>query len=273
MDCTPGDPDEDGRTSPADAVAVLRAGGDALFGAPASARMLCTGDLNRDGVLGSSDAVAVLRRVVGLDRATGSHATTASIALQDRDEAIALRIDDAAAAEVLLAIGDARFAGSNMTEGDGVVVSRTNGGRLAVLAAHTGATDRVIELRFEGRASVAIERAHAFDAAGDHLRTRFDRAPVRRVPASDRFLGAFPNPFNPSTRLRFALDAPATVRFEIVDATGRRVRTIVHEAAAGEGEVVWRGLDDQGRSVASGVYFVRMVGDHGVSTGRVTLLE
>src|SRR5690606_20221048 len=37
----------------------------------------------------------------------------------------------------------------------------------------------------------------------------------------------YPNPFNPSTVIPFALDAAAAVRLEVFDAMGRRVATLV----------------------------------------------
>ena len=60
-----------------------------------------------------------------------------------------------------------------------------------------------------------------------------------------------PNPFNPSTTIRY--DVPnggARVSIAVFDVTGRRVRSLVDEARpAGEQSVVWDGYDDAGRKV------------------------
>lgn len=75
--------------------------------------------------------------------------------------------------------------------------------------------------------------------------------------------GATPNPFNPSTTLRFEVPGTAgaqvPTRLEIYDLSGRHVRTL-HSGplAPGAHSLVWQGQDDQGRSVASGVYFARL---------------
>ncbi len=79
------------------------------------------------------------------------------------------------------------------------------------------------------------------------------------TPRTERLLSSAPNPFNPSTTLRFELSSPARAVLEIYDASGARVATLLVEARpAGVGEVMWNGTDASGRSVASGVYFARL---------------
>jgi hypothetical protein len=69
-----------------------------------------------------------------------------------------------------------------------------------------------------------------------------------------------PNPFNPSTTIRY--DVPAgggAVTLRIYDASGRLVRTLQDgPQAAGQKTAVWNGRDDRGRGVVSGVYFYRL---------------
>ena len=68
-----------------------------------------------------------------------------------------------------------------------------------------------------------------------------------------------PNPFNPSTTIKYDLAEPAFVELKIYSVTGQVVRTLVAEQqAAGRYQVVWDGKDDQGRLVASGVYTYRL---------------
>ena len=74
----------------------------------------------------------------------------------------------------------------------------------------------------------------------------------------------FPNPFNPATAIQFRVPSPGgRVALAVYDLSGRLVRTLVDgEKNGGEHTVVWRGLDDSGRQVGSGVYFYRLeVGD------------
>lgn len=76
----------------------------------------------------------------------------------------------------------------------------------------------------------------------------------------------FPNPFNPSTTIRFALPAQGQVSVRIYDIAGRLVRTLVDEVLdAAVHEIQWAGADDRGHQVSSGVYFYRVIaGDHDV---------
>jgi len=94
------------------------------------------------------------------------------------------------------------------------------------------------------------------------------------APLAFRLVGAFPNPFNPSTTIRFDLPRSSQVELMIYDVAGRRVRTLVRETReAGPHEVTWRGLDERGRPVVSGVYFCRLRAGNQEETSRVTLLK
>jgi len=72
---------------------------------------------------------------------------------------------------------------------------------------------------------------------------------------------AYPNPFNPSTSLRFDLPEASTVRVTIYDVTGREIWSLQNGGAnyaAGRHELVWRGVDNRNQPLAAGLYFVEM---------------
>jgi hypothetical protein len=87
-------------------------------------------------------------------------------------------------------------------------------------------------------------------------------SPIRTVtvPAWEVSLGQnVPNPFNPSTSIRFVLAERASVRLAVYDAAGRHVRTLLDGAReAGPHDAAWDGRDDGGRVQAAGVYFYRL---------------
>jgi hypothetical protein len=73
-------------------------------------------------------------------------------------------------------------------------------------------------------------------------------------------LTAAPNPFHGVATFRFAVPDHATnARVEIFDVKGRRVRVL--SPRAGAAEVLWRGRNDAGQRLASGVYFARLMVD------------
>jgi subtilisin family serine protease len=93
--------------------------------------------------------------------------------------------------------------------------------------------------------------------------------------AAPAALAGYPNPFNPRTTLRFSLEAAAPVTLEIHDLAGRLVRRLVGGSlAAGEHEVVWNGLDEAGKGVASGQYLARLRTDgRAAVTRKLTLVR
>jgi hypothetical protein len=70
---------------------------------------------------------------------------------------------------------------------------------------------------------------------------------------------ASPNPFNPETSIAYTVrnDGPVTMR--IYSVSGRLVRTLKsgEHTVAGTHEVRWNGINEQGRHVPSGIYFVK----------------
>jgi hypothetical protein len=80
------------------------------------------------------------------------------------------------------------------------------------------------------------------------------------IPQTYRLYPNVPNPFNPTTSIRY--DVPAgggMVTFRIYDVSGKLIQTVLDGSqTAGQRTVTWNGRDSQGRSVASGVYFYRL---------------
>ena len=83
-----------------------------------------------------------------------------------------------------------------------------------------------------------------------------------------------PNPFNSQTVISYHLLRPGPARVEVFALTGQRV-AVLHEGPqkAGQHRLHWDGRDDQGRSLASGVYLYRLVSDEGAQTRKLILLR
>jgi len=83
-----------------------------------------------------------------------------------------------------------------------------------------------------------------------------------------------PNPTRGPTTLYYRLASPAPVAAAVFDVRGRRVRTLSPAVgASGRSAVEWDGRDEEGRGVASGIYFVRVTAGDEARTRRVQVLR
>ena len=79
------------------------------------------------------------------------------------------------------------------------------------------------------------------------------------TPISDRLLGNYPNPFNPSTRVDYSIASASYVELSVYDLLGRRLKIIESgRLQPGDHFTTWDGKNDDGKDMPSGVYFVRM---------------
>lgn len=70
----------------------------------------------------------------------------------------------------------------------------------------------------------------------------------------------YPNPFNPTTTIRYQVAKESKVTLTIYNLLGQKVKTLVNEkVAAGDYHVVWDGSNNNGERVGSGIYFLKMV--------------
>jgi hypothetical protein len=88
-------------------------------------------------------------------------------------------------------------------------------------------------------------------------------------------LQIMPNPFNPTTMIRYTSIGATPLRLTIYAVAGRRVRTLVDgsTSTAGEHLIEWDGTDQQGRAVASGIYLLRLEQEQQFLTRRLILLK
>lgn len=94
------------------------------------------------------------------------------------------------------------------------------------------------------------------------------------LPAVLELADNFPNPFNPTTTIRFGLPREERVVLDVFDVRGRLVNSLLNETRpAGYHTVVWDGEDHQGAPVASGVYQYRVVAGDLVISKRMVLVK
>ncbi len=96
-----------------------------------------------------------------------------------------------------------------------------------------------------------------------------------QIPAATTLLqGNYPNPFNPETIIRFSLATAGDVKLNIYNLKGQKIRTLVDdELPVAEHAILWDGVDDTHKKVASGVYFYTLkTGDYR-STKKMLLIK
>ena len=97
------------------------------------------------------------------------------------------------------------------------------------------------------RLAVEADSDGSSDMAGDE------------IPQSYELMQNFPNPFNPSTTITYALPAQGPVSLIVYDALGREVTRLVDNVQPeGYHTVQWSGVNSAGGQVSTGVYFYRL---------------
>jgi flagellar hook assembly protein FlgD len=86
-----------------------------------------------------------------------------------------------------------------------------------------------------------------------------DDATGGTTPAINHMAQNFPNPFNPSTTIKFGLKARGPVSVKVYNVAGGLVRTLVDDVRdAGSHSIVWDATNNRGMAVASGIYLLEM---------------
>ncbi|UCD17550.1 MAG: T9SS type A sorting domain-containing protein, partial [Candidatus Zixiibacteriota bacterium] len=84
----------------------------------------------------------------------------------------------------------------------------------------------------------------------------------------------YPNPFNPSTQIAFSVPAPMQATLEVYNVLGKKVITLFDGIAdAGRNVVTWNGVNSDGASVASGIYFYRIKAENFIQTRKMVLMK
>ncbi|MCP4291561.1 MAG: DUF1565 domain-containing protein [bacterium] len=98
----------------------------------------------------------------------------------------------------------------------------------------------------------------------------FTAATDQNLPGILTDVSAYPNPFNPRVEIKLSLEKQADVSLFILDARGQRVALLHHGPMnPGAQPLVWNGTNNQGKAMASGVYFYRAVVNSKESSSRV----
>lgn len=84
----------------------------------------------------------------------------------------------------------------------------------------------------------------------------------------------FPNPFNPSTTIRYSISSPDRITIKIFDVSGQLVKEVTKEhTTAGESEIVWDGKNNFNERVSSGTYFYQLISRGEIQSKKMIMLK
>ena len=94
------------------------------------------------------------------------------------------------------------------------------------------------------------------------------------LPITYNLQNAYPNPFNPSTTIRYELPEDGLVNITIYDITGRHISTLVSSHQnAGYKSIQWNATNNHGEPVSAGVYLYKIQAGEFLQTKKMVLLK
>ncbi len=210
-----------------------------------SDQKLCAADYNHDGEISIADAVLLLNDILGVS--LPRQVSAASVALEAKDGVVTLKSTGAVGGVGFTVVSESAVSAMNL---ESVSIQLNSVGRRTRVAVYSKdarplpETDLISVL-----GHFLIEDLHAVDRSGNGI-----SADVVSIPFQFVLHDPYPNPFNPTTTLRYELPEAGHVSLIVYDILGRKVVVAVDSwLEAGTHEAVWSAAD-----VPSGIYFMRM---------------
>ncbi len=95
-----------------------------------------------------------------------------------------------------------------------------------------------------------------------------------QVPDRFELMQNFPNPFNPSTRVKIKLGIQSRINISIFNLLGKEIKILAEETlSAGEHTFEWDGKDNEGISLPGGIYFIQLKAQSFRKTIKAVLLK
>jgi agmatine/peptidylarginine deiminase len=87
-------------------------------------------------------------------------------------------------------------------------------------------------------------------------------------------LSAYPNPFNPQTKIVFSVPETQFVTLSVYNVKGHKIKTLFQGLVdTTQKTVVWNGTNSKNEAVSSGIYFYRLESNHSAITKKIMLLK
>jgi len=173
---------------------------------------------------------------------------------------------------------------------EGVILSHKviQDGKMKIIAANlqSGAIESknnsflTVPITFKGNkyqmANISIDDIIIAGSQGEYVDfiMRTSQSNVKVLPKDFALSQNFPNPFNPSTEIRFALPKAEYINLNIYNMVGQKIKTLKAEnMAAGYHSVVWNGTNNDGKLVSAGMYFYSIQSNNFKKTKKMLFLK
>ncbi|MEA1972825.1 MAG: T9SS type A sorting domain-containing protein, partial [Candidatus Cloacimonadota bacterium] len=94
------------------------------------------------------------------------------------------------------------------------------------------------------------------------------------IPLKTELVGNYPNPFNPTTSIKFGIHQDTKVKIDIYNLLGQKIITLVNsEMTAGYHSIEWNGKGRTGQRTASGIYYYKMSTKDSILIDKMILLK
>ena len=278
--CIKGDIDGNGLALINDAVLLLKHIANPA-GNPFDARQKCAGDMDDNSIILINDAVLLLKKIAQAAPGIAFHHysdTEAKIFISELKtkggSKVKLTANAVAGASINLKYQNARLLDIKTF---GLSAIHQDGNAIQIAWLHLDGDCNIVELEFEGKPILSAADVVVSDSSGNLI-------PATTVihPRIDEnlLLQNYPNPFNPETWIPYQLKESADVTIAIYNAMGHLIRRInLGKKEAGmyltKGDAAyWDGLNENGESVAGGVYFYTITaGGNFKATRKMILLK
>lgn len=172
---------------------------------------------------------------------------------------------------------------TNLTEGANAVVNRTPdrpeydyGAQVTILAS-AGKNWVFSHWNDDKKDTLAVKLVYVNNSKAFKANFRLQAEVVKEknvLPQNFALQQNFPNPFNPTTEIRYELPQPEYVKIDLFDIRGRWVTTLVDmQMSAGSYKVIWDATDSAGLRMPTGLYFYKMTAGSFIETRRMVLLK
>jgi hypothetical protein len=232
-------------------------------------------DINRDGyVLTVADLVYLLRILAGdqepLGEGTSQSTAVAKVNYDGRN--VKVETPEALGAIWVIFKGEGKvidMSGENLT----LQWKAANGETKVLVYGKIGSKNASIKTSdlFAVKGELELSRVEAATFQGSPIKVELTGKGI--LPSEFKLLQNFPNPFNATTQISFALPKDGNVSLKIYNVAGQLVKTYDSFMTAGYRTITWDGTNKSGDDVASGVYFYNLKAEEFTKTLKMTLLK